>query len=114
MKLLYYLNKQGIHIDQILQQEVSTDKDVEVSSLTINESSIFLPINIDPPKDFIKPEFIPYLDFTNLNSKYNNEYLSPDIKLAKPVENELLKTYNNINNNSYQAYHTNENFVNHI
>jgi hypothetical protein len=111
MKLLYYLNKQGIHIDQLLQQEASNE-DVEVSILTINESSIFTPINIDPPKDFIKPEFIPNLDFTNLNSKYNNEYLSPDHKEVKPVESELMKTYNNINkNNSYQAYNINDTFV---
>ena len=35
---------------------------------------------------------------------------------TKPLENELLKTYNNINkktnaNNSYQSYNTNETFI---
>lgn len=90
MKLLFFLKKQGIPIDEIIQNHVLTDKSCREdqksimcdSSHTHNQSFksldsiMFYPITIDKPTPYVKPNVIPILDFTDINDKYNMEYES--------------------------------------
>lgn len=134
MKLLYYLNKKGIAIDEILENEINDDEKTFDDALATEQSIIFsdsklmnksvdssmyLPLSLEPiKKSSIKPERVPNLNLTDINSKYNSDYLSPTGKKPNPkvniinvhsplnkvnlnpLELELFKTYKNINQNN--------------
>ncbi len=92
MKVLYYLNKQGIPINDIIQKEIlssdksSREKDSQIgreNNLSSHESQksmdslMYFPITLEKPFPYQKPEKIPILDFKDINSKFNLEYDSP-------------------------------------
>lgn len=114
IKVLFFLNKQGIPIDEIIQNEIVNEKSILVDDNNFNndaananvnnnlvpietsksmDSLMFLPITLEKPKKvFTKPEVIPVLDLKNINRKFNLEYGSPQ-KVIK-----------------YQTYSTDPNF----
>lgn len=104
MQLLFYLNRKGIPIEEIIENEsfadvlgsnphddnssiynknLSPSHSIAEIGKILNksaESTLFTPITIDPPisKTLIKkPEKIPALNLDNINSKFNSEYVSP-------------------------------------
>jgi hypothetical protein len=136
MKILYVLNKKGIQIEEILENELIISPDNQSSyhstidhkrnynnnddsldqTQEIDESALFLPITLEPPKVFLKPKMIPNLNLTNINSMHNENYGSPikknnieksiiinnmDKKITTPTNNKhelkLYETYININ-----------------
>ena len=113
MKLLFYLNKQGIPIDDIIQNEINCEKSLmddnnlkPLESSKSLDSSIFLPLTLDKPFAFIKPDHIPILNLKNINSQYNLEYGSPKVALnyqssfTDPNYNNKSQTNNNKKNNN--------------
>ncbi len=99
MKVLYYLNKQGIPIDEIIQNQYllfseKSEIDEQIisqinhpeSNFTPLESSksmdslMYLPLTLEKPNIFLKPNVIPVLNFNGINSKFNLEYGSAKTK----------------------------------
>ena len=100
MKVLFNLKKQGINIDEILQEEIKKDNNIKnninnnnklinekndqenkqnisiATSCVSFDSLISVPIYIDKPFIFIKPQTIPLLNLKNINNKFNLEYKS--------------------------------------
>ena len=100
MKVLFNLKKQGINIDEILQEEIKKDNNIKnninnnnklinekndqenkqnisiATSCVSFDSLISVPIYIDKPSNFIKPETIPLLNLKNINNKFNLEKAS--------------------------------------
>jgi hypothetical protein len=54
------------------------------------DSLIYVPIYIDKPCNFIKPDIIPLLNLKNINNKFNLEYESHR-------ENKIINTHKNTN-----------------
>ena len=95
MKVLFNLKKQGINIDEILQEEIKKDNNIKnninnnnklinekndqenkqnisiATSCVSFDSLISVQIYIDKPFIFIKPETIPLLNLKNINNKFN-------------------------------------------
>lgn len=89
MKVLFFLNKQGVPIDDIIKNQVIPDKTPrgEISQISINETNqsqnesfksveslMFYPITLSKPALFEKPQIIPNLDLKDINKKFNLEY----------------------------------------
>lgn len=88
MKVLFYLNKQGIPIDEIIQNQLLSDKSQFDEFSQINaennftplessksmDSLMYLPITLTQPNSYTKPDVIPVLNLRNINNNYNLEY----------------------------------------
>jgi hypothetical protein len=120
MRLLYYLNKNGIPIEDLMENEIknfktdseggygeSADNNYDNFSIEVDEDlnsvysdnkamksldrTMYTPIYIDPPKQVTKNDKIPILNLHHINDNYNTEYLSP-------VKNGTFNNYNTVNN----------------
>jgi len=88
MKVLFFLNKQGIPIDDIIENQLISEKSEINENSEINrennfsplessksmDSLMYLPLTLTKPSSYTKPEVIPLLNLRDINNKYNLEY----------------------------------------
>jgi hypothetical protein len=110
MKLLFFLNKQGFPIDEIIQNHVLTEKSdrdgnrslmresakTPISSYQSMDSLMYLPITLDKPMPYVKPQVIPILDFTDINNNFNLEYDSGQKSIH--LNNNIINSTHNLKN----------------
>jgi len=129
MKVLFFLNKQGIPIDEIIKNQILTEKSSREEISQINrenenftplescksmDSLMFLPITLEKPNFFLKPQAIPNLNLKNINNKFNMEYESPKKLHQKLIMNCFTEPdfqNNNQNNLNISDYHNNNYFI---
>ncbi len=122
MKLLFFLNKQGIPIDEIIQTHILPEKSGrEENSQLMRESNqtpsgsyksmeslMYMPITLDKPMPYVKPQIIPVLDFTDINNKFNMEYDSCRLKSNSNCNdsnnNCVNKKFTIINDESFSSF----------
>ncbi len=118
MKVLFFLNKQGIPINDIIQNQIlSNNKNIGDIEHNIKNSSIiqsnrsieslmYLPITLEKPNAFSKLTIIPSLNLKNINAKFNLEYNSaknPN-KLKGSLTDPNLDNYFNKQNFEFNFY----------